>query len=233
MTLKAIFLDFSGVILNDGAIHEQILENLLINENLRYQRGEFRKFCLGRSDRASLVDIFQRRDRFVSEGYLSLLARRKAEAYQTFLANLPQLPIYPELSKFIAKVQAMNYKIAVITGRDRSSVEFVLECAGLLTAFDTIISNDDIIGSKPSPEGYLLALAQLNNAYPDLALKPSECLSIEGSFPGIQAARQAQIQVVGLAHSYPLHIMQRLGDWAIDSLADLEWERVEKKFSPV
>ncbi|HEY9297365.1 MAG TPA: HAD family phosphatase, partial [Phormidium sp.] len=51
MTLKAVLFDFNGIIINDEPIHEQLIEQILIAENLRPKRGEFRQICLGRSDR--------------------------------------------------------------------------------------------------------------------------------------------------------------------------------------
>ncbi|HBE34097.1 MAG TPA: HAD family phosphatase, partial [Cyanobacteria bacterium UBA11368] len=57
MALKAVLFDFNGVIIKDEPIHEKLIEQLLIEENLRPKRGEFRQYCLGRSDRACLNDI--------------------------------------------------------------------------------------------------------------------------------------------------------------------------------
>ncbi|MBD0394949.1 MAG: HAD family phosphatase, partial [Microcoleus sp. C1-bin4] len=51
MTLKAVLFDFNGVIVNDEPIHEKLIDQLMLDENLQLKRGEFREVCLGRSDR--------------------------------------------------------------------------------------------------------------------------------------------------------------------------------------
>ena len=43
MSLKAVLFDFNGVIINDEPLHEQLIEQILLGENLRPQPGEFRK----------------------------------------------------------------------------------------------------------------------------------------------------------------------------------------------
>ena len=46
MGLKAVLFDFNGVIINDEPIHERLIAELLLTENLRSQPDEIRKFSL-------------------------------------------------------------------------------------------------------------------------------------------------------------------------------------------
>jgi beta-phosphoglucomutase-like phosphatase (HAD superfamily) len=43
---------------------------------------------------------------------------------------------------------------------------------------------------------------------------------------GIQVAKQAGMSVVGVAHTYPYHFMQRQANWAIDHLSELDLDRI-------
>jgi beta-phosphoglucomutase-like phosphatase (HAD superfamily) len=61
-------------------------------------------------------------------------------------------------------------------------------------------------------------------------LQPQECLAIEDTPGGIQAAKRAQMQVVGVANTYPFHILQRQANWTVDYLTELELERVQEVF---
>ena len=76
----------------------------------------------------------------------------------------------------------------------------------------------------------MLAVERLNQQFPSLALHPYECLVIEDSFPGIEAAKRAGMPVVGIANTYPYHMMQRQSNWAIDYFTDLELDRVKTLF---
>ncbi|XWK87539.1 MAG: HAD family phosphatase [Phormidium sp.] len=231
MALKAVLFDFNGIIINDEPIHEQLIEEILIAENLRPKRGEFRQICLGRSDRACLSDLFTRRGRVLTESYLNQLISRKAQAYQERIAEMAELPIYPGLEDFIPKIQAANLKIGLVTGALRSDVELVLSRANLAQYFSVMSTSDDLKVSKPEPDGYLLAIELLNQEFANLDLQPSECLAIEDTPAGITAAKRAGMQVVGVANTYPFHIMQRQANWAVDYFWDLELERLQQVFS--
>ncbi len=224
MTLKAVLFDFNGVIIKDEAIHRGLIDEILISENLRSKPGEYRQFCLGRSDRFCLKQILTNRGREVRDGYLTQLVNRKAQAYQQALDKLEELPIYPGLEDFIQKLRLHEVKLAIVSDALRAEVELVLNRTGLLEHFSVIIAADDITTSKPEPDGYLLAIERLN-------LKASNCLAIEDTPTGIQAARSAGVQVVGVAHTYPFHMLQRWTNWAVDYFTDLEVERVQQVFS--
>ena len=230
MVLKAVLFDFNGVIINDESIHHQALEELLLAENLPLQGKELWQMSVGRSDRSCLREILNSRGRFVTDEYLDKLVVKKAGIYRQRLQQLVTLPIYPEVIQFIEKMYASSYKLAVVTGSVRSEAELVLKQAEIDRYFETIITGDDIKESKPDPEGYLLAVNKLNELNPDLNLLPTECLAIEDTFAGIQAAKSAGIQVVAIANTYPFHMLQRQANWTIDAFADLELDRVSKFF---
>ena len=231
MALKAILFDFNGVIINDEPLHEKLIEQLLIEENLRPKPGEFRELCLGRSDRACLSDLLEGRGRIVNDRYLDDLIDRKAKAYVQQLSALETLPTYLGLEDFIFKLHPTLCKLAIVSGASLGEIELVLERCQLRKYFTTIVSSNDSTASKPEPDGYLLAVERLNQAFPDLDLQPAECLAIEDTFAGIAAAKQAGIPVVGVANTYPFHMLQRCANWTVDYLSDLELDRVQQVFS--
>ena len=231
MALKAVLFDFNGVIINDEPIHQQLTEQILLEENLRPIPGEYRKVCLGRSDRVCLNQLLARRGRVVNESYLLQLMKRKAQAYQQQLEKIEKLPLYLGLEDFIFQLKAKKLKLAVVSGAMRSEIELVLNRANLAQHFSVIVAGDDITTSKPEPDGYLLAVEHLNQQYADLQLQPCHCLAIEDAPAGIQAAKQAGISVVGVANTYPFHMIQRQANWAVDYLHDLELERIQQIYS--
>lgn len=231
--LKVILFDFNGVIINDEPIHLKLIEEILLGENLRPSVAEFQQVCLGRSDRACLREILSRRGRVVSDEYLDKLIESKTQGYRQRLEKLEVLPIYPEIKGFLPKLQEKGFKIGLVTGALRSEVNLVLEQAGITNYFSVIVAADDVKASKPQPDGYLLAVERFNRLDFNVRLQPSECLVIEDTPAGIQAAKKAGMQVVGIANTYPFHFMQRMANWAIDYLSDLELERVEEVLAKV
>jgi beta-phosphoglucomutase len=106
----------------------------------------------------------------------------------------------------------------------------VLRRINLFDRFDVIVAGDDITVSKPEPDGYLLSIERLKQKFPELELQPKDCLAIEDTFAGLEAAKRAGVQVVGIAHTYPFHMMQRRANWAVDYFTDLELDRVQATF---
>jgi beta-phosphoglucomutase len=231
MTLKAVLFDFNGVIINDEPLHEELLEQLLLEENLRPKPGEFRQLSLGRSDRVAIAELFSSRERVLTAEQLDTLVARKARAYHQKLSQFEKLPIYPGLEDFIFNLRATQCKLAVVSGAIRAEIEFVLTQSELRPYFSVIVAGDDITTSKPQPDGYLLAVDRLNQTFPDLQLKPAECLAIEDTFAGIQAAKNAGIPVIGVANSYPFHMLQRRANWTVDFLSDLELDRIQQVYA--
>ncbi|MCW6036341.1 HAD family phosphatase [Spirulina subsalsa FACHB-351] len=233
MSLKAVLLDFNGTIINDEPVHEELINDLLLQENLRPSPHDFHEICLGRSDRVCLKEILARRGRVVSEEYLDRLIARKSQAYQARIATLDPLPIYPEVEEFLQQLQREELIIGLVTGALRSEVDTVLQRASLAHYFQVFVTGDEVTTSKPDPYGYLLAVERLNRLFPYLNITAQNCLAIEDSPAGITAAKQAKMQVVGIAHTYPFHMLQRQTNWTVDRFSELELERVKAVFAPV
>jgi len=73
-----------------------------------------------------------------------------------------------------------------------AQVHRVLEVLDLADAFDFVASRDDVEHGKPDPEIYLLLSRQLE-------VDPAQCLVIEDSPSGVQAALQAGMDVVAVS----------------------------------
>ncbi|TRV41903.1 MAG: HAD family phosphatase [Microcystis panniformis Mp_MB_F_20051200_S9] len=231
--LKAVLFDFNGVIINDEPIHQELINEILLGENLLPLGSEFAELCLGRSDRVCLRNVLTRRGRQVTEEYLTKLINKKASLYRERLEKLEKLPIYEEIYSFLKRVKARELQIGLVTGAIRSEVESILQRVGLGDYFSVIVTGDEISTSKPQPDGYLLAVERFNRWNFNLQLQPQECLVIEDTFAGCEAAKRAGMQVVGIAHTYPFHFMQRVSNWAIDNFSQLDLDRVEETFSQI
>lgn len=224
MGLKAVFLDFSGSIIDDEAINQSLLADILLGENLRANDTDYAEYCRGRSDRACLNNILVNRGRVLADDYLNKLVETKTKAYLAQIEQLTALPISPDLEEFLLQLKEQDIAIGLVTGASRSVVEYVLQEAKIREKFDLIITGDETTISKPEPDPYLLAIK-------NLSLQPCECLAIEDNLIGIESAKRAKIQVVGIANIYPLHMLQRIADWTVDHFLEIELERIDRVLS--
>lgn len=166
----------------------------------------------------------------MTEFYVTQLLTRKAQGYILELEKLEKLPLYPGIKDVIFQIRDHDLKLGLVSDTLSLEVETVLTSAKLAEYFPVIVSGDNISSHKPNPEGYLLAVERMNQVYPELNLQPHECLVIEHTPAGIKAAKSAQMQVVGVANTYPFHMLQRQANWTVDYLTELELKRVQEIF---
>ena len=233
MSLKAIFFNFNEVIINDYFVHQPLVDNILLGENLTPSGSQYQQCYLGKSDRIGLKNIFAIRGRLLDDQHLDKLLQQKAKAYQQEMEKLEELPIIDQVVEFILKTQNNHLPLGIVTGAIREEVEYILHRANLHQYFSVIIGGEDVETCKPDPQGYLLAVEKLNQQFADLCLQPSQCLAIEDTPIGIQAAKQAQMQVVGVANTYPFHMLHRQSNWCVDNLMELDLDWVGKTLAEV
>ena len=232
MVLKVVLFSFTGIIIDDEEIRQALSDQRLLDENLRPDEDDYTRLCLGRSERACLKGLLAQRGRTVTDEAVDRLLAKGMIAYESWLNDLAELPLYPGIDDLIERCQSADIKLALVTGRQRGQVELVLERAGLSECFSVIVASDDVSaeGSKPAADGYVRAIERLNAEYPELAVAVDECIAIENSFAGIEAAKAAGVQVVGVAHTYPHHMLLRRADWVVDYLREVKFGWIGERF---
>jgi HAD superfamily hydrolase (TIGR01509 family) len=84
-----------------------------------------------------------------------------------------------------------KYLMGIVTSSQKNHFELIHTTTGFLKYFDFVITNSDYTKSKPDPEPYLLALERSG-------VKKEECIAIEDSERGLQAAHAAGIRCLVL-----------------------------------
>lgn len=123
---------------------------------------------------------------------------------------------YPKAFELLSHC-AKNCSTALVTGANRERLEFTKnlndETKKMFQLFSTIVTATDVKKGKPDPEPYLLALEFLK-------IKASEALVVENAPLGIQSAKAAGIQCVGIASTLEIGHLKN-ADWTFQTLADL------------
>ncbi len=188
--VQAILFDMDGVIVDSMKIHADSWKTVLSEYRLTLENIDiFRRE--GMSGRASVEDIFRERGVPVpDEIEFDRLMLRKHELFES---HMPV--VYPLIKTMIEYVKSRDVAIGLVTGSLKRSVVHVLP-DGILTAFDSIISADDVVNGKPDPEPYLKCLESLNRGR-------DEALVIENAPMGIRSAKGAGLYCVALETTLP------------------------------
>ena len=102
--------------------------------------------------------------------------------------NLPA-DVTEDVRRTLAELHNRGYKLAL--GSSSKNAKFILEKVQLLDAFDAISDGTNITKSKPDPEVFLRAAEFLGE-------KPEDCYVVEDAYAGIDAAKSAGMQAVGI-----------------------------------
>lgn len=94
------------------------------------------------------------------------------------------LPVKRGAVELLDALQAAEYPMAIVTSSSRRTANAHLRLAGLRDRFDAILTRDDVVKGKPSPELYLLAASRFGVA-------PESCVAVEDSNHGVMAALAA------------------------------------------
>lgn len=224
MNLRAIIFDFNGVIVNDEPVHMAMFQKALAEEGIDLSREEYYGKYLPMNDRECLAAVLRDKGREANDSLIERLAERKAEYYRQEVAR--GLNLFPGAADFIRRA-AERYYLAIASGARRDEIEVILQNAGLLGCFSALVSAEDVTHGKPDPECYLLALEKLNLALAARPIAADQCIVIEDTPAGIQAAHAAGIKCVAVTNSYPEEQLSE-AELAVSSLADLDIMRLEE-----
>jgi beta-phosphoglucomutase len=216
--LRALIFDFDGVIADSEPIHFAVFQRVLGDKGFFLSQEEYYADYLGYDDKGCFAAFLTAHGHPMTPETIDDLVKQKAAAYFDYIKERPV--IFPGVCDFIHEA-ATRHPLAVCSGALRHEIEFILEQAGIRKAFEHITSAEDVIHGKPNPEGFLHALAALNEQGASRFMIPSECLVIEDSLPGIRGAHAAGMKVLAVANTHRPEELQE-ADAVTSSLADVK-----------
>jgi beta-phosphoglucomutase len=216
--LRALIFDFDGVIADSEPIHFAVFQRVLGDKGFFLSQEEYYADYLGYDDKGCFAAFLTAHGHPMTPETIDDLVKQKAAAYFDYIKERPV--IFPGVCDFIHEA-ATRHPLAVCSGALRHEIEFILEQAGIRKAFEHITSAEDVIHGKPNPEGFLHALAALNQQGAGRFITPSECLVIEDSLPGIRGAHAGGMKVLAVANTHHVEELQE-ADAVTASLADVK-----------
>ncbi len=226
--LKAIIVDFNGVIIDDEPLHFSAMREAVADFGIELSRQAYWDRYLPMDDAQCLDAICK--DYLVDLGALERekILKRKVDIYRRLLQD--RLPLFPGAAQFVINA-AKHFPLALASGARRREIETVLSSAELIQCFDVIVAAEDFVRGKPHPDSFLLALSRLNEKLGRLSdpIRPGECLVVEDSVAGIKGAKAAGMVCLAVTNSYPSHLLQA-ADKVVASLEEVQIHALQELF---
>lgn len=125
------------------------------------------------------------------------------EIYHDMIAGALQ-PV-PGGGAFIAALRTAGLRTALATGASRPKLDWNLDAIGIPeSAFDAVISAEQVPRKKPDPETFLVAAAAVG-------VDPARCLVVEDAVHGVRAGVAAGATVLGITSSTTATALREAG----------------------
>lgn len=227
--IRAILFDFNGVIIDDERIRLKTFGEVLSSEGISLSDEEYFS-SLGMDDAAFVCAAFARAGQSLSDEKVRAIIDREHELHRAIIKA--DLPVAQGVVTFI-KAAARQFQLAIVSMAERSEIDHTLQLAYLSNVFSAFVSAGPGLKNKPAPDCYLLGLQLLNEhrrADRHLPLLARECLAIEDSPPGIEAACAAGMHTIGVTATVSEAELRAVGaevitfslaDWNVDAVHEL------------
>lgn len=208
--MKAALFDLDGVLIDTETLYTEFWDTL------------GRSYCAGidnfaqRIKGTTIADILA--TYFPAGQHAEIL-----ETLQAFEANM-KYRLFPGAAGFLSRLKAAGIPAAIVTSSNDEKMARVWEqLPGLRQWFDAVVTDSKVQRSKPDPQPYEVAAAELG-------VRPEDCVVFEDSFSGVESGRRAGAKVVALSTTNPAESLRGKADLVAPSLEGLTVEQLRDLF---
>ena len=193
--MKAVIFDMDGVLLDSEKAHYEAVRRVLARRGIFLTFKEWKRDYPGRPDAEAFFYVLK-----MGKGEAEKLAGEKQKILVRIAGSLAK-PFKPTIAA-AERLCAEGYALALGTSAASNEAAALLRRFGLKRLFPIVVTAEDVKRGKPAPDIYLLAAKKLK-------AKPKDCVVVEDSIMGVEAAKRAGIRCVAVTHTFPRKLLRR------------------------
>ena len=182
---KGVIFDLDGVLIDSAPAHKQSWYDLAAKEGYPMSDEFFYK-TFGMQNFQVLPMLAGKE---LAGPEMSKLSDWKERRYREIFSETINLVQGAE--RLLNELKAEGFLLAIGSSTTKENIDFVMDKLKIERFFDTIVTSKDVTKGKPAPDIFLTAAKRLS-------LNPGDCIVIEDSLPGIEAAKAAKMSVIAL-----------------------------------
>lgn len=205
---QAVIFDVDGVLVSSGPAHKASWQMLARKHGLAISDDQFAR-TFGMTSREIIAclwgDIAAERARALDE--------EKEAIYRELISGM--VPLMIGVRETLAQLARAGFILAAATSGPPQNLDLVLDEGRLRSSFAATANGFEVARGKPAPDVFLLAAQRAGVA-------PRDCVVVEDAPVGIQAARAAEMAVIGFSSTHPAAALSGAGaDRVVARLAEV------------
>jgi len=212
---KSIILDMDGVIIDSEPIHFKVEKELFKNLGLAISDEEYLSF-VGTTSRALWLHMKNKYK--LSQSVEELVEMEKANYMDYILSQGNEKPM-PGVAQLIEELYRNKVKLVVASSASIKNIERVLEMFNLGRFFEAKVSGDEVNNEKPAPDIFIYAAKVIG-------AQPEECVVIEDSKNGVEAAKSAEMKCIGFKNPNSGNQDLSSADIVINSFSEINYQKL-------
>jgi beta-phosphoglucomutase len=197
--LRAVIFDFDGVITDSEILHLRAFNRMLGRFAIEISKEDYYRDYLGLTDLDLLAVLAEKGLLKVGAEDIERLAKQKEEIFHRLVESGGT--IIGGVRPFLRMLSENAVPIAICSGALLAEIELILDNQGLRKFFEVIVSAEQVKKGKPHPDGFVLTLERLNEKR-ESPISAAQCVVIEDSHWGLEAAKAAGMHTVAITNSY-------------------------------
>jgi len=181
MEIKALIFDCDGTLADTMPLHWQAWQTITSRHGVVFPEARF--YSLGGVPSRHILQMLREEQRLAIDPIA--VSREKEEEYLKLMAQVG--PIHEVVE--IAKDHAGKLPMAVASGGTKPVIEKVLRHLDIRALFAAVVTSEDVVHQKPSPDIFLEAAQQLG-------ISPKHCRAYEDTDIGLTAIRAAGMDAI-------------------------------------
>ncbi|MCI8584620.1 MAG: HAD family phosphatase [Lachnospiraceae bacterium] len=209
MKKKAVIFDMDGVLVDSESVYLQLFRTFL-EENQCVIDETLLHTLAGASSQRTWEIVAQMWKEEITPQEMRTLYKKDHPSYEIPYKEI----LYPGVKDLLVWLKQERFVTAIASSSSEESIQEMLRETELSSLFDCYVSGKWFKNSKPDPEIYLYTLDKLG-------LPAGDCIVVEDSAYGIQAAKAAGLTVAAVKDT-KFGADQSAADYLIDRTCELK-----------